>query len=113
MTDCEGDYEGSVPRHPYIGIYKNPATKDTIVVKIQPVPDDNGIMSKDRLEVHYFTVSNNEEQRRQWSKMIENELGRQGFSVGTFSDIKGYENCSSDQIQMTNIDWVRQKQVSI
>jgi hypothetical protein len=113
MTDCEGDYEGLEMRASYVGIYKNPLTADTIVIKIQPVPDGVGIMSSNKLEIHYITASNNEEQRRQWTNLIEGELKKQMFDVGVFSDRKGYEDRPSDQLQMADIEWVRQKQISV
>jgi hypothetical protein len=112
MNDCEGDYEEQEQRNAYIGIYKNNATGDAIAVRIQPVPDEAGIMSKDLIEVHYFTPSNNEEQHGRWTKKIEEELQKQGFVVGRFNARPGYENRSSDQRQMADIHWVRQKKAS-
>jgi hypothetical protein len=103
MTDCEGDYEGEEQRDSYVGIYKNPATKDTIVVKIQPMADESGIMNQNHLEVHYFNESNNEEQRRQWRQRINEELG------GNKLCCKSRENLPSDQMQLANIEWVRRQ----
>ena len=109
MTDCEGDYEGRQQRDSYIGIYKNPVSSDKIVVKIIPVSDEVGIMSKNKLEIHFLTTNNNEEQRQKWTCLIESELKKQGLDVGSFRGRKGYENCPSDQVQMADIEWVRQK----
>jgi hypothetical protein len=103
MTDCEGDYEGGEQRDSYVGIYKNPATKDTIVVKIQPVADEAGIMNQNRLEVHYFNKSNNEEQREEWRQKITEELGGEKLTC------KSRKNLPSDQTQMADIGWIRQQ----
>jgi hypothetical protein len=103
MTDCEGDYEGEDQRGAYIGIYKNPVTNDTIAVKIQPIPDEAGIMNHSRLEVHYFNNSNNEEQREQWRQKINGLLGGKTLSC------KSRKGLPSDQVQLTNIDWVRRQ----
>jgi hypothetical protein len=112
MTDCEGDYEGQEQKDAYIGIYKNPVTADVIVVRIQPIPDESGIMSRDKLEIHYLTVSNNEEQRQQWTQTIGGELQKQGVKIELFRGREGYENRPSDQRQMADINWVRQKRIS-
>jgi hypothetical protein len=103
MTDCEGDYEGGEQRDSYVGIYKNPATKDTIVVKIQPVADESGIMNQNRLELHYFNKNNNEEQREEWRRKITEELGGQKLIC------KSCKNLPSNQAQMADIDWIRQQ----
>jgi len=112
MTDCEGAYEGCEMRASYVAIYKNPLTADTIVVKIQPVPNEIGVMSSNKLEIHYFTANNNEEQRQQWTNSIECELKKQGFDAGTFTGRKGYEDRPSDQKQMADIEWVKQNHIS-
>jgi len=103
MTDSEGTYEGEDQRGAYVGIYKNPITNDAIVVKIQPVPDDAGIMNQNRLEVHYFNDSNNEEQREQWRSKINGLLGGKKLSC------KSCKGLPSDQRQLLNTDWVKQQ----
>jgi hypothetical protein len=111
MNNCEGDYEEQEQRNAYIGIYKNDSTGDVIAVRIQPVPDESGVMNRDLMEVHYFTANNNEEQRGRWTKKIEEELQKQGFVVEKFNARPGYENRSSDQRQLADINWVRRNKV--